>query len=136
MRSEQFYVGIVRSVKSKPFSFKVQFLKRQSDYLWVEDRVWKPSKHTIAEVSHCISAISTGGPGHYLLDCYDTRGEEGGQELDSLPLEDHTPAPDEFESQLQKLFEMGSKGSRLRSVPQFMADELMPDERLPFIPEN
>jgi len=54
-------------------------------------------------------------------------GEEAGHELDSLPLEDHTPAPDEFESQLQKLFEMGSKGSRLRSVVQFM------DERLPLI---
>mmetsp|Transcript_13816 Transcript_13816/g.31615 ORF Transcript_13816/g.31615 Transcript_13816/m.31615 type:complete len:128 (-) Transcript_13816:94-477(-) len=127
MRSEQFYVGIVRSVKSKPFSFKVQFLKRRSDYLWELDWDWKPSKHTIAEVSHCISAISTGGPGHYLLDCYDTRGEEGGQELDSLPLEDHTPAPGEFESQLQQLQQMGSKGSRLRSVVQFM------DERLPLI---
>jgi len=60
-------------VKSKPFSFKVQFLKRRSEYLWEEDNDWEPSKHTMNQVSHCISAIPRGEQ-RYELDPSDTVG--------------------------------------------------------------
>ncbi len=160
MGSEQFYVGIVRSVKLKPFSFKVQYLKRRTEYLWVEDREWTQGRHTVSELSHCISFVSL-GPGHYLLDTYDTTGEISGEAaaataataalatttsgaslsapgeageaagggarheaFDSVPRDQgRPPAPGAFESQ--------GRGSCLRSVVQFM-----PDERMPFIPEE